>query len=136
MMEGAERGSYGLAHTKRRSLFMTIKSKLIPFFATGVLLSSVAALAQTRVNPDTGSSTGQASGMQPSTNSGDSTATTGDTMGAAPGVSSPDQSSGDSANTPASPSGDSPATSPQVNSPSSTDSSSTTSPPDTGASRQ
>lgn len=90
---------------------MTIESKLIPFFAAGVLLSSVAAHAQTRVNPDTGSSTtGQASGMQPSTNSGDSTATTGDTMGAAPGVSSPDQSSGDSANTPATPSGDSPTT--------------------------
>ena len=46
---------------------MLIKSKLIPFFAAGVLLSSVTAHAQTRVNPDTGSSTtGQASGMQPS----------------------------------------------------------------------
>src|SRR5207237_9056654 len=103
MMEGAKRGSYGLAHTKG-GLSMTIKSKLIPFFATGVLLSSVAALAQTRVNPDTGSSTtGQASGMQPSTNSGDSTATTGYTMGASPGVGRPAQSSGDAADRPASP---------------------------------
>ena len=34
---------------------MTIKSKLVPFFAAGALVSSFAALAQT-VNPDTGSS--------------------------------------------------------------------------------
>src|SRR5256714_15355971 len=106
MMEGAERGSYGLAHTKRRSLFMTIKSKLIPFFATGVLLSSVAALAQTRVNPDTGSSPPrQASGMQPSTNSGHSAPTTGETMGPAAGGSTPGQQAGASAKRARSPSG-------------------------------
>lgn len=98
---------------------MTIKSKLIPFFSAGILVSSVAARAQTATNPDSSSS---ADGMQSAPPTGSSTGPTGDTLPAAP--STPDPSSSDSASTPGA-SGYGTTTSPQTNSPSSTDSSST-----------
>ena len=103
---------------------MTIKRKLAPFFAVGALVSSVAANAQTATNPDTGSSaTGQAPAAQPGMQAGDSTGTAGDTP-TAPGVSSPDQSSGEPAKAPGT-SGDGTTMAPQTNGPSNTDSSNT-----------
>jgi len=112
---------------------MTIKRKLVPFFAAGVVVSSFAARAQTANNPDTSSSattdpdagssaTGQAPGTQSSYPTGDSTGAAGNAMPVAP--SSPNQSSSGSASTPGT-SGDGTATSPPANSSSSTDSSST-----------
>jgi hypothetical protein len=109
---------------------MTIKSKLIPFFSAGILVSSVAARAQTATNQDTGSSAdAQAPESPPPT--GSSTGPTGDTLPAAP--STPDPSSSDSASTPGTSSYGT-TTSPQTNSPSSTDSSSTGMSPDAGTS--
>ena len=58
---------------------MTIKNKLAPFFAAGVLVSSVAARAQTANNPDTSSSaTGQTQGSQSGSYGGSSAGATGD----------------------------------------------------------
>src|SRR5207302_7747463 len=47
----APRLLWSRSHHRRAA--MTIKSKLVPFVAAGVLLSSVAARAQTATNPDT-----------------------------------------------------------------------------------
>src|SRR4051812_976223 len=97
---------------------MTLKSKLVPFFAAGALVSSFAARAQTAgdsstgsatsPNPDSGSSvTGQAPGTQSSSPTGNPTGPTGATTPSAPGSSN--QSSSSSAGTPGT-SGDSTST--------------------------
>src|SRR5712692_9087626 len=119
---------------------MTIKSKLVPFFAAGALVSSFAALAQT-ANPDTGSSAAINPGCRlvrdrPGTRDAvglphrDSTSPTGATTSAAP--SSPDQSSTGSASTPGA-SGDRTVSSPPAQGSGSMDSSSTGMSPDAGS---
>ena len=73
---------------------MTIKSRLVPFFAAGALVASVAAHAQTTATPDTSTpGTGQAPVIQPDVPAGTSPGTPGDTTPAAPGMSNPDTSS-------------------------------------------
>src|SRR3979409_859718 len=105
MMASPRRASYGTAHDNRRHI-MNIKSKLVPFFAAGALVSSFAARAQTAGDSNTGSATapnpdpgssrpGQAPGTQSSSPTGDATGPTGaTTTPAAP--SSSDQSSSSS----------------------------------------
>ena len=117
---------------------MTIKRRLVPFFAAGALVSSVAAHAQTASDPDSGSSAiGQAPGAQGMPAGNTYPGTTGNATPSAPALSPPDQSSSDPATMPGtSGAGTTTALQPQVNSPSSTDPSSTSMSPDPNSSKQ